>query len=117
MNRRDLFKAMAGGLVAVATTELWTPSRSIFLPPRGGWPLHEVSGENYARAARHFYASGLRSLGLQVGDLLEVVGYSDKPELFRVQRVEHGIERDAIEFTSIDEPIVEGRRVGSVVLS
>lgn len=40
MNRRGLF-ALLGGL-AVAPQELWTPSKSIFLPPRGGWVSQKV---------------------------------------------------------------------------
>lgn len=35
MNRRQLFATL--GAVALAPGELWTPSRKIFLPPRGGW--------------------------------------------------------------------------------
>jgi hypothetical protein len=36
MNRRQLFAALAAA--ALAPGELWTPTRSIFLPPTAGWP-------------------------------------------------------------------------------
>lgn len=42
MNRRGFFSLLGGAAVAavipsVVTEELWTPSRTIFLPPTGGW--------------------------------------------------------------------------------
>jgi hypothetical protein len=38
MNRRQLLKYLAGGVVSVATGEVLVPAaRTYFLPPRGGW--------------------------------------------------------------------------------
>jgi hypothetical protein len=44
MNRRGFFKALGFGAAAVAAgsialldEEIWTPSRTFFLPPAGGW--------------------------------------------------------------------------------
>ncbi len=45
MNRRQLFAALA--VVAFAPDELWTPSRKIFLPPRGGWRPNLMPGGLY----------------------------------------------------------------------
>lgn len=39
MNRRQLFKALGGSAIALASADLWTPSRTYFLPPKGGWAL------------------------------------------------------------------------------
>jgi hypothetical protein len=40
VNRRELFALLAGALVAPQA--LWTPARTIFLPPRGGWPTTPI---------------------------------------------------------------------------
>jgi len=37
MNRRHFLAALAAGGTAIAVPELWTPSRTFFLPPKGGW--------------------------------------------------------------------------------
>lgn len=38
MDRRGFFKALAGTAIAAAVLpEIWTSSKAIFLPPRGGW--------------------------------------------------------------------------------
>ena len=38
MDRRGFFKALAGtAAAAIVLPEIWTPSKAIFLPPRGGW--------------------------------------------------------------------------------
>lgn len=53
MNRRQFFKALgstagavalsAGG-IALLEQELWQPTKSIFLPPRGGWIARPSQG-------------------------------------------------------------------------
>ena len=44
MNRRHFLAALAAGSTAIAVPELWTPSRTFFLPPKGGWanPLDAI---------------------------------------------------------------------------
>jgi hypothetical protein len=38
MNRRGFFKALTGTVaLAAVLPEIWTPTKTIFLPPRGGW--------------------------------------------------------------------------------
>ena len=37
ISRRGLFSLLSGAAVVATTGELWTPSKAIFLPPRGGW--------------------------------------------------------------------------------
>lgn len=36
MNRRQVFAVLAAA--AAVPNELWIPKRTIFLPPKGGWP-------------------------------------------------------------------------------
>lgn len=50
MNRRGFLKLLlpAAGAVVVAPellSEIWTPSRTYFLPPRGGWRSLILTGE------------------------------------------------------------------------
>jgi TAT (twin-arginine translocation) pathway signal sequence len=59
MNRRGFLKALGIGTAAAATgaialldQELWTPSRTFFLPPAGGWAggnqlltISQITGE------------------------------------------------------------------------
>lgn len=40
MNRRQLLTGILAAGTAVAVGEIWTPSRTIFLPPMGGWPTY-----------------------------------------------------------------------------
>jgi len=44
MNRRGFLAALgvtaAGAATGLAVPELWTPKRTFFLPPRGGWQKH-----------------------------------------------------------------------------
>jgi hypothetical protein len=52
MDRRGflqlLLPAAIGGLV-LAEELLWTPTRKIFLPPKGGWQVNQLGGYYYSR--------------------------------------------------------------------
>ena len=43
MNRRQFFLATLSTAAAIAVPELWVPKRTIFLPPRGGWPSSKIA--------------------------------------------------------------------------
>lgn len=59
ISRRKLFGVLAGG--AVMASELLLPRRSIFLPPRGGWPRWKVAELFVPREDVGFYAEGIAS--------------------------------------------------------
>lgn len=57
MNRRGLLQLLAGSAAALAAGELLIPSRTIFLPPRGGWPTSRL-GMYFGTAWLPGYAEG-----------------------------------------------------------
>lgn len=51
MNRRGFFAFLGGAAVAAALAPelIWTPSRTIFLPPAGGWTVNQLGDYLYAK--------------------------------------------------------------------
>jgi hypothetical protein len=45
LTRRGLLAALAA--TAIAPGELWTPKRTIFLPPRGGWDVGRLDATEF----------------------------------------------------------------------
>ena len=53
ITRRGLFGLLGGAAAVAATGELWTPTKTIFLPPRGGWHS-DVIGMDMVREVVHY---------------------------------------------------------------
>lgn len=81
MNRRGFLKALGIGTAAVATgaialldQELWTPKRTFFLPPGGGW------GGNQLLTISQITNEALRILSSEMhfttGDVITIGGVS-----------------------------------------
>jgi hypothetical protein len=87
MNRRGFLKALGAGAVGVVATpailEALAPTRSIFLPPRGGWLVNRVE---YYGTTRGRWAYG----GAIHENLVQTAG---REMLERYQRnvYEHGV--------------------------
>jgi hypothetical protein len=43
VNRRGFLAALLAAPVAASVPEIWTPSKTIFLPPRGGWVDEDIA--------------------------------------------------------------------------
>lgn len=50
LNRRGFLAALGLATGALAVPELWTPKRTFFLPPRGGWIVPVGGGGPYTYA-------------------------------------------------------------------
>jgi hypothetical protein len=67
VDRRGFFKALAGTAVGVAAAialpelDIWTPSRTYFLPPLGGWSPHRlITGSQITQEALKILHTKLR---------------------------------------------------------
>jgi hypothetical protein len=74
ITRRELFKFIGAGAVAVAAGELILPSRKIFLPPRGGWPESMVAAMLNREAQKLMNAKYL--------EMVEIIDAAGHPALF-----------------------------------
>lgn len=86
MNRRGFLKAFgigtavaaAGGL-ALLEQELWTPKRTFFLPPAGGWGSNQLVSMQTITAEM----LGVLSHQLMVGD---IISFGEDPQLYQVAK-------------------------------
>jgi|SRR6202789_2235916 len=95
MNRRGFFGLLAGAAAGVAVSdellELLTPTRSIFLPPAGGWiATGKGAGQvwNVSQLGGYFYAQKLSEiLRQQCVPLIKFTQFVERPRYLREDRL------------------------------